>query len=104
MLITFKTPVHADITMFGDVAKALVQMMGHSGAVPGALLAEDVPAALARLKAAVDASPEAPLNPEHEDSDDDTRAQSVSLRHRALPLISLLEAASRDEKNVMWDQ
>ncbi|MCF8017594.1 MAG: DUF1840 domain-containing protein, partial [Chromatiaceae bacterium] len=28
---------------------------------------------------------------------------SVSLRHRALPLIDLLEAAARDEKNVMWD-
>lgn len=104
MLITFKTPVHADITMFGDVAKALIRMMGHSGSVPGALLAEDVPAALARLKAAVEANPEAPLNPEPDDADDEARAQSVSLRHRALPLIGLLEAAAREEKNVMWDQ
>jgi hypothetical protein len=104
MLITFKTPVHADITMFGDVAKVLLRMMGHSGTVPGALLAEDVPKALARLKAAVEANPEAPLNPERDDADDDARTLSVSLQHRALPLISLLEAAARDEKNVMWDQ
>ncbi|MEA3639667.1 MAG: DUF1840 domain-containing protein [Lamprobacter sp.] len=104
MLITFTTPVHADITMFGDVAKALIRMMGHSGAVPGALLAEDIPAALTRLKAAVDANPDAPLDPEHDDADDDARAQSVSLRHRALPLIDLLEAAARDEKHVMWDR
>lgn len=104
MLITFKTPAHADITMFGDVAKALIRMMGHSGTVPGALLAEDVPKALARLQAAVEANPETPLNPERDDADDDARALSVSLRHRALPLISLLEAAARDEKNVMWDQ
>jgi len=103
MLITFKTPVHADITMFGDVAKALIRMMGHSGSVPGALLAEDVPAALQRLKSAVEANPEAPLDPNREDDDDDRRAQSVSLKHRALPLIDLLEAAARDEKNVMWD-
>ncbi|NBC49855.1 MAG: DUF1840 family protein [Gammaproteobacteria bacterium] len=104
MLITFKTPVHADITMFGDVAKALIRMMGHSGAVPGALLAKDVPAALDRLKAAVETNPEAPLDPERDEDDEDARAQSVSLKHRALPLIELLEAAARDEKNVMWDR
>ena len=104
MLITFKTPVHADITMFGDVAKALIRMMGHSGAVPGALLAKDVPAALDRLKAAVEANPEAPLDPERDEDDEDAHGQSVSLKHRALPLIELLEAAARDEKNVMWDR
>ncbi len=104
MLITFKTPVHADITMFGDVAKALIRLMGHSGSVPGALLAADIPAALAQLKAAVEANPEAPLDPQRdEERDDEGRAQSVSLKHRALPLIDLLEAAARDEKNVIWD-
>jgi hypothetical protein len=103
MLITFKTPVHADITMFGDVAKALIKMLGHSGSVPGAILAEDVPAALERLKAAVSSNPEAPLNPRRDDQDEDARAESVSLAHRALPLIDLLEAAARERKNVMWD-
>ena len=53
MLVTFSCPAHADITMFGDVAIRLLELMGHSGTVPGALLAEDVAAALARLEAAV---------------------------------------------------
>jgi hypothetical protein len=104
MLITFKTPVHADITMFGDVGKALIKMMGHSGTIPGAILAEDVPTALAKLKAAVAANPETPLNPHRDDDrDPDARGQSVSLKHRALPLIDLLEAAAREERNVMWE-
>jgi len=103
MLITFKTPVYADITMFGDVAKALIQMMGHSGSVPGAILAEDVPQALARLKAAVAVNPDAPLNPRSDDDDENARGQSVSLAHRAMPLIELLETAARDGKNVMWE-
>ena len=103
MLITFTTPVHADITMFGDVAKALIRMMGHSGKVPGALLAEDVPAALERLKSAVESNPDAPLNPRRDEDDDEARSQSVSIKHRALPLIELLEAAAREQKNVMWD-
>lgn len=103
MLITFKTPVHADITMFGDVAKALIKMMGHSGSVPGAILAADVPTALAKLKAAVERNPDAPLNPASDDADEDRRSQSVSLYHRAMPLIDLLEVAAREEKNVMWE-
>jgi hypothetical protein len=103
MLITFKTPAYADITMFGDVAKALIKLMGHSGSIPGAILAEDVPAALAKLRAAVEHNPDAPLNP-HRDDDDTSSGESVSLSKRALPLLELLEAAVRDEKNVMWDQ
>jgi hypothetical protein len=103
MLITFKTPVHADITMFGDVAKALIKMMGHSGTVPGAILADDVPMALENLRAAVKHTPDAPLNPHRDDNDETPPSESVSLSHRALPLLELLEAAAREGKNVMWD-
>ncbi|MFY9974144.1 MAG: DUF1840 domain-containing protein, partial [Chromatiaceae bacterium] len=58
MLVTFKTEAYANITMFGEVAVTLLKLMGHSGTIPGALLAEDVPTALARLKAAVAEHPE----------------------------------------------
>ena len=34
MLVTFTTNAYADITMFGDVALAMLKMMGHSGTVP----------------------------------------------------------------------
>jgi hypothetical protein len=103
MLVTFKTPCYADITMFGNVAVALIKMMGHSGSVPGALLAEDVPDALRRLRVAVAANPDAPLNPRNADEDEEVRSQSVSVSHRAMPLIELLEAAEREEKHVMWE-
>ena len=52
MLVKFQTKSQATITMFGDVAVTLIKLMGHSGTVPSALLAEDVPAALARLTSA----------------------------------------------------
>jgi hypothetical protein len=104
MLITFTTPAYADITMFGDVAKTLIRMMGHSGTIPGAILAEDVPMALENLRAAVAHNPNAPLNPSRGDEDDTPSGESVSLSKRALPLIELFEAAARDGKNVMWDQ
>lgn len=97
MLVTFTTDVYADITMFGDVALAMLKTMGHSTTVPGAILAEDVPAALSRLRAAIDAEKASPFV---EDKDADEPV--VSLAHRALPLIDLLAAAAKAESNVMW--
>jgi hypothetical protein len=101
MLITFSCPVYANITMFGEVAVQLLKMMGHSGTVPGALLAEDVPAALERLEAAVAANEQLPEPEESAQSGDDEPA--VSLSHRALPVIELLRAAAKAKCNVMWD-
>ena len=97
MLVTFTTKAYADITMFGDVALALLKMMGHSGTVPSAILAADVPAALSRLKAAINA---AKANPANEDKGADDEA--VSIAHRALPLIELLAAAAKENCDVMW--
>ena len=99
MLVTFSCPVYANITMFGDVAVHLLKLMGHSGTVPSALLAADVPAALARLKAATAATAPEPPPPETGWEDE----PAVSLAHRAFPLIELLKAAVRDECDVMWD-
>jgi hypothetical protein len=101
MLITFSCPVYANITMFGEVAVQLLKMMGHSGTVPGALLAEDVPAALERLEAAVAANEQLPEPEESAQSGDDE--PTVSLSHRALPVIELLRAAAKAKCNVMWD-
>ena len=101
MLITFSCPVYANITMFGEVAVQLLKMMGHSGTVPGALLAEDVPAALERLEAAVAANEQLPEPEESAGGEDGEPA--VSLSHRALPVIELLRAAAKAKCNVMWD-
>ena len=97
MLVTFTTDAYADITMFGDVGVAMLKMIGHSGTVPSAILAADVPAALSRLTAGVDAAKAAP-SVDHEDEDE----PQVSLSHRALPLIDLLTAAVKEGCDVMW--
>ncbi len=102
MLVTFSCPAYADITLFGDVAIRLLKIMGHSGTVPSALLADDVPAALARLEAAIEAEKQSSQSTEVPAEDDDDEPV-VSLAHRALPLIELLKAAAEDKCNVMWD-
>ena len=100
MLVTFSCPVYADITMFGDVAIRLLKLMGHSGTVPGALLARDVQAALERLQAGVKAA----VPGSDEPAEDEDGEPAVSLPHRALPLIELLSAAAKANRNVMWDK
>jgi hypothetical protein len=81
--------------MFGDVALGMLRMMGHSATVPGAILAADVPAALSRLTAAINAEK---ASPRVEDKD----VSVVSMVNRGLPLIDLLAAAAKADCNVMW--
>lgn len=95
MLVTFTTKAYADITMFGDPAKSILKMMGHSGTVPSAIMAEDVPAALQKLKAAIAAArPTAAA--------DDAEEPAISMAHRDLPIIELLTAAAKEKCDVMW--
>lgn len=101
MLVTFSCDAHENITMFGDVAQRLLKMMGHSGTVPSAFTAKEVPEALSRLKAAVDREKQKPAGNVDAGSDDDD-GPAVSLAHRAIPLIELLEDAAKEECNVMW--
>ena len=101
MLVTFSCSVYADITMFGDVAIRMIKAMGHSGTIPGALSADDVPAALRQLEAAVKADQPPPSEDEVQEGEDGEPPVSFSLR--AWPLIELLKAAAKAKVHVMWD-
>ena len=105
MLVTFHSKAWSSITLFGDVAATLLKMMGHSGTVPSALRAADVPSALARLKqelaaAAPEEESRQSARPDAEGAD---TPPPVGLRLRAYPLMQLLSAAARQECDVMWD-
>ena len=100
MLVTFSTDAHENITMFGDVATQLLKMMGHSGTVPSALLAKDVPDALARLQQAIEKQKSKSTQPTESNGEEDE--PQVSLVHRAIPLIELLQDAANKNCNVLW--
>ena len=97
MLVTFTTEAYADITMFGDVGLTMLKMMGHSATVPGAILAADIPTALTKLQAGLDAAKGAPAVAEG-----DTDEPVVSMANRGLPLVNLLSAAAQAKADVMW--
>ena len=102
MLVQFDSEV-GGLTMLGDIAVQLLKLMGHSGTVPSAILAADIPAALERLRRALDQGASLPASP----SDEEDRLEGrtpVALRQRAYPLIELLERAAKNNADVMWDR
>nr|WP_067285941.1 DUF1840 domain-containing protein [Marinobacterium profundum] len=101
MLVTFSSDAHADITLFGAEALQLIRMMGRSDTVPGAVLADDVPAALARLKQALKNAP-APMDEAANSEDDEDEDDKVPLATRAFALLQLLQAAADHKADVMW--
>lgn len=99
MLTRFDSDV-GGLTMTRDVAVQLLKAMGHSGTVPGAILPEDIPAALAKLKGSVEGSPKSGTARAKDPGDDDE--VPVSLRQRAFPLIDLLSRAAERGAEILW--
>lgn len=110
MLITFRCKSYANVTMFGDIGLQMIKMMGHSGTLPGALLAPDLPEALSKLTlslAAESTAAQKDISVTGDVEDDDEKEalseQVVSLNLRAVPLIELLKSAIDAQCDVMWD-
>jgi hypothetical protein len=107
MIVTFKSAASGDVIMFGDVAKRMMELMGKNVTDQGIVTVEQLPDALARLRAAVAADKANRVD----DNDDESNHQSgggrnagpaVSLTQRATPLIELLDWSLKKKKPVTW--
>jgi len=97
MLVKFESDA-GSFTMFGEIAVELLKMMGHSGTVPSALLARDIPPALDRLNQALATHSEPAPAP----SGEERQEPPVALRTRAWPLVDLLTRAAARSADVTW--
>lgn len=97
MLVTFHSNAYENITYFGDVAKQLLTLMGHSGTIPGAIKSKDLPAALSHLQQGLQGKGEPAAR------EDDDGEVEIGLAKRAIPLINLLHASIKDDCDVLWD-
>ena len=106
MLVTFHSKASGSITMFGDIAVTLLKLAGHSGTVPSALLAAQIPAALARLEQALPAAGAKveSMRRVAPGADEADAEPPVSSRQRAYPLMQMLSAAARRDCDVMWEE
>lgn len=98
MLVRFHSRVSGDFSMFEDIAVSLLKKMGHSGTIPSAILPEDIPQALERLKQALGEEQEEPADGEEGEE------PKVSMSRRAYPLIKMLEASLAENCEVMWEK
>jgi hypothetical protein len=111
MIVKFSTR-YGQITMLGESAVTLLKLAGHSGTVPSAVLAADLPAFLSRLRAGLEVhgdelSPPPNAEPPADEQDDDDRRDqpaAVSLRKRAVPLIEMIEIAIARGSDLMWER
>lgn len=105
MLIRFHSPAYHDITMFGADGKLMIELMGMSGKIPSAVNAEDLPEAKAKLLAGIESAPPPPPPAAADETDEsDATRFHVSLRTRALPLLSMIDAAIAKDAYVMWEE
>lgn len=110
MIVTFQSAAAGDVIMFGDVAQRLMGIMGKGAGAKGIVTVEQLPEAIARLKAAIaeDKAQRAAVTDEDgPQSEPDPNSQTgqrpfVSLAQRAVPLLELLEFALKKKKPVVW--
>ena len=111
MIVIFQSPASGDVIMFGDVAQRMMKLMGKDVTDKGIVTIEQLPDAIARLKAAIaeDKQQRAGLHEEDLPQTEPDRgggAQSsrpfVTLTQRAVPLLELLEWSLKKKKPVVW--
>lgn len=104
MLYRFKSQATADIVMLQATGELLLRIMGKTPEPKGIITVAQMPAALDALARAVADSEAAPAAAQEEDSDDYVQEQrdSVQLRQRAAPLVTMLKEASAAGKDVVW--
>ncbi len=112
MLITFKSKAAAEVLMYEEHAKRILDLLNKDVKL-GVITAAEAPQAVARLEAEI---AESRLHPTSEEMQHDVHAhhgeegddnehepvEFVSFATRAYPLLEMLRAARHEGHDVMW--
>lgn len=106
MLYKFKSKATADLIMTEPVGDRILRLIGREPCPKGILQADDLPAALAALQAAIEA--DEALRRAASDGDDEEAAAEVasrdriSLRQRAWPFVETMKRAQAAGEDIVW--
>ena len=110
MLVKFSTSF-GQLLMQGEPAIALIELGGHSGTVPSAVLAAELPGFLAKLQAGLElqGDQESPPPPVKEpgagwEEEEEPRERPIKLRLRAVPLLDMLDTAIKQQSDLLWEK
>jgi Domain of unknown function (DUF1840) len=112
MLVTFKSKAAAEVLMYEEHAKRILDLL-HKDVKRGIITAAEMPNAIAALEAEIAESRMHPASEEvqrdalthqgEEPKDNEHEPiEFVSFSTRAYPLLEMMRAAQRDNKDVMW--
>jgi hypothetical protein len=112
MLITFKSKAAAEVVMYEEHAKPLLDLI-HKDIKIGVITAAEAAAVAARLEAVIKESKIHPTSEDvardvtahHGDARDDhdhEQAQYVSFATRAFPLLEMIRAAAKGGNDILW--
>lgn len=113
MLVTFKSKAAADVMMYMEHAKRILDLLSKD-VRRGVITADEAANAVAKLEAEIAESKAHPTSEEmrrdvvahHGAAGDDNEhesAEDVSFATRAYPLIEMLRAARKGGHDVLWD-
>ena len=105
MLIIFKSPASGDVIMFEKNGKEMLGVLGKDPAdATGIVTVEQLPGAIAAVRAAIDADKARHAEARPDDGADEARPAGggVSFFQRAVPLLDLLERSLADKVPVTW--
>lgn len=112
MLVTFKSKAAAEVLMYEEHAKRILDLL-HKDVKRGVITSAEAPAAVAKLEAEIAESRLHPTSEEmrrdvlahHGEEGDDNeheQVEHVSFATRAYPLLEMLRAAHKENRDVMW--
>jgi hypothetical protein len=112
MLVTFKSKAAAEVIMYKEHAKRILDLL-HKDLSRGVIIAAEAGPAVTALEAEIAESRQHAASEEvkrdvhaHHNGDDDDVAhegsEEVSFSTRAYPLLEMLRAAHKEGQDVMW--
>jgi hypothetical protein len=105
MLYKFKSKVTGDLIMLEPNGRQILNLVGKENQTKGILLPQDIPAAIAALERAI-SQDEAALEQRRQAAqaagETLPRADTVTLRQRAVPFIDMLKQCEKAGKEIVW--
>jgi cyclopropane-fatty-acyl-phospholipid synthase len=105
MLYKFKSKVTGDLIMLEPNGRQILNLVGKDNQTKGILLPQEMTAAIAALEQAI-AQDEALLEQRRQAAqaagESLPRADTVTLRQRAVPFIDMLKQCHKADKEVVW--
>ena len=108
MLFKFKSKAASDLVMLEPDARALLHMMLGDDPVIGIVLAQDLPATIARLESALaqeSANSSVHQGPEvlsADEGSDDVKEVGVHISQRAAPMLQMLKRCLAEKADLVW--